>query len=103
MPARVSNFCAIWARPKWLVYVPGDRPKRYEPVAEVPNLATRFLQGQIVPHLHNGLERLDRISDLVKQMPLEERARVSARAIMLRSWEKRGRKFLPMVLKLMSG
>jgi len=38
------------------------RPRvQYEAVAELRNLATRFLQGQVVPHLDSGLERLDRI------------------------------------------
>src|SRR6266478_6924145 len=37
-----------------MVYVPGDRRVHYEAVAELRNLATRFLRDQIVPHLENG-------------------------------------------------
>ena len=84
-----------------MVYVAGDRRVHYEAVAELRNLAARFLRDQIVPHLDSGQARLERISVMVKQLPSEDRARVSARVKMLQSWEKRGKKFLPIVVKIM--
>ncbi len=86
-----------------MVYVPGDRRVHYEAVAELRNLATRFLRDQIVPHLDSGLSRLEHISAMVKQLPAEQRARVNGRVTMLQSWEKKSRKFLPIVVKILGG
>jgi DNA-binding transcriptional regulator GbsR (MarR family) len=84
-----------------MVYVAGDRRVHYEAVAELKNLATRFLRDQIVPDLEQAQARLERMSTLVRQMPPEERARVNGRVKMLQSWSKRGRRFLPLVVKIM--
>src|SRR5438874_9235573 len=59
-----------------MVYIAGDRRVHYEAVAELRNLTTRFLREQIVPHLENGHNRLERIATLVKQMPQTERLRL---------------------------
>ena len=84
-----------------MVYVPGDRRVHYEAVAELRNLITRFLKDQIVPHIELGQQRLERIAGALKQLPPDERARVGARITMLQSWGKRGKKFLPLVVKVM--
>jgi DNA-binding transcriptional regulator GbsR (MarR family) len=84
-----------------MVYVPGDRRVHYEAVAELKNLVTRFLRDQIVPDLEQAQARLEHMSTLVKQLPAEERARVNGRVKMLQSWSKRGRRFLPLVVKIM--
>jgi DNA-binding transcriptional regulator GbsR (MarR family) len=86
-----------------MVYVAGDRRAHYEAVAELRNLSARFLREQIVPHLDNGQARLERIAGMVKQLPAGERARVNGRVTMLQSWGKRGRRFLPVVLKILGG
>src|ERR1035441_8765355 len=62
-----------------MVYMAGERRVHYEAVAELRNLASRFLRDQIVPHLDNGQARLDRIMDMVKQLPSEQRARINGR------------------------
>lgn len=84
-----------------MVYVAGDRRVHYEAVAELRNLVARFLRDQIVPELDIGQARLERIAVMVRQMPAVDRARVNGRVKMLQSWEKRGRKFLPMVVKIL--
>src|SRR5438105_4773740 len=85
------------------VYVPGDRRTHYEAVAELRNLVSRFLRDQIVPHLDSGQEQLGRIAGLVRQLPAADRLRINGRITMLQSWGKRGRRFLPVVLKIMGG
>jgi len=84
-----------------MVYVPNDRRMHFEAVAELRNLVVRFLRDQVVPNLDTSLARLDRISGMVKALPSEERARVAPRVIMLQSWQKKARRFLPMVVKLL--
>jgi DNA-binding transcriptional regulator GbsR (MarR family) len=84
-----------------MVYVPGERRTHYEAVAELRNLATRFLRDQIVPHLDNGQARLERIVEMVKQLSPPERARINGRVRMLQSWERQGRRFLPLVVRML--
>jgi DNA-binding transcriptional regulator GbsR (MarR family) len=84
-----------------MVYVAGDRRVHYEAVAELRNLATRFLRDQIVPHLDSGQVRLERIAGMIKQLSPADRARVGGRVKMLQSWERNGRRFLPLVAKIL--
>jgi DNA-binding transcriptional regulator GbsR (MarR family) len=84
-----------------MVYVAGERRVHYEAVAELRNLATRFLRDQIVPHLGNGQARLERIAEMVKRLPADERARINGRVRMLQSWGRNGRRFLPLVVKIL--
>ncbi len=84
-----------------MVYVAGERRAYYEAVAELRNLATRFLRDQIVPHLDNGQQRLERIAGMVRQLPCGERARINGRVRMLQSWGRKTRRFLPMVVKIL--
>jgi DNA-binding transcriptional regulator GbsR (MarR family) len=84
-----------------MVYVAGERRTHYEAVAELRNLATRFLRDQIVPHLDNGQARLERIADMLRELPLAERARINGRVRMLQSWGRQGRRFLPLVVKIL--
>src|SRR6266404_8449096 len=48
-----------------MVYVPGDRRVHYEAVAELRNLATRFLRDQVAPHLDSAQARLQRIAGMI--------------------------------------
>jgi DNA-binding transcriptional regulator GbsR (MarR family) len=86
-----------------MVYVSGSRRVHYEAVAELRNLATRFLRDRIGPQLDGGLDRIAHIVGMVKLLPAEERARVSGRISLLQSWGKQGRQFLPMIVKLLGG
>lgn len=85
------------------VYIAGDRRVHYEAVAELRNLTTRFLREQVVPHLESGQTRLKRVAGMVKDLPEPDREHVASRVTMLRSWEKNGRRFLPMLVKIMGG
>jgi HTH-type transcriptional regulator, glycine betaine synthesis regulator len=86
-----------------MVYVAGDRRVHYEAVAELRNLATRFLRDQIIPQLDTGLKRIEDIAAMLKQLPADKRAQVSSRVTMLQSWGKKSRKVLPIIVKLMGG
>lgn len=86
-----------------MVYVSGSRRVHYEAVAELRNLVSRFLCDQIVPHLDGGLDRIEHIASLAKNLPAEEQARVRQRISLLQSWGRKGRKFLPVIAKLLGG
>ncbi len=84
-----------------MVYVSGSRRVHYEAVAELRSLVSRFLRDQIMPHLDSGLDRIGQIADLARQLPAAERARVTQRIALLQSWGKKGRKFLPVIVRLL--
>jgi DNA-binding transcriptional regulator GbsR (MarR family) len=84
-----------------MVYSMGDRRIHYEAVAELRNLVTRFLSERVVPHLDSGLERIEHVKQMVKQLPADKRAHLEARVTKLHSWEKKSRRFVGIVTKLL--
>jgi len=86
-----------------MVYVPGDRRVHYEAVAELRNLAGRFLREKIEPQLSEGEERLNRLSAIASELPEVERDHTRRRVGLLRSWSKNGRRVLPLVLRVLGG
>jgi len=85
------------------VYVGGDRRTHYEAVAELRNLAGRFLRQEILTHFEDSETRLDRIATAAQKLSGEEKKHAVARVKMLRSWEKNGRRVLPFLLKILGG
>lgn len=83
------------------VYVVGDRRTHYEAVAELRNLATRYLRDHILPHLDSGLDRVERLSGLVEELSPSEREPVVSRMKMLLSWERNVRRVLPLVARVL--
>lgn len=84
-----------------MVYVAGERRVHYEAVAQLRALVTRFLRDQVLARLDGSLDRIDKMTVLVQDLPLEEQARVRARVCMLQSWEKKTRKIFPVLLKIL--
>jgi hypothetical protein len=85
------------------VLIPGRRPTHYEAVAELRHLVAGFLRDQVLPEVEESQNRLNQIVEMVGRLPAKDRAHVSGRVSMLRSWGKRSRQFLPIVVKLMGG
>jgi DNA-binding transcriptional regulator GbsR (MarR family) len=85
------------------VYVAGERRTHYEAVAELRNLAGRFLRKQILTHFENSDVRLSHIAAQAQKLSGEKRKHAVARVKMLRSWERSGRRVLPFVLKILGG
>ncbi|HXI70573.1 MAG TPA: transcriptional regulator [Verrucomicrobiae bacterium] len=85
------------------VYVAGDRRTHYEAVAELRNLAGRFLHREILSHFEDSDTRLDRIAVAAQNLAGDQRKFVTARVKLLRSWEKNGRRLMPLLLKILGG
>ena len=86
-----------------IVYVPNDRRTHYEAVAHLRHLVGRFLRDKMIPHLDVSITRLGRLSEMVKSAPPENRGHLAKRVATLQTWEKRTRRFLPMLVKLAGG
>lgn len=85
------------------VYVPGDRRVHYEAVAELRNLAGRFLREKIEPHLSDGEERLTKMRDQMNGLSGRHREHAEQRIKMLRSWSKNSKRVLPLVIRVLGG
>jgi DNA-binding transcriptional regulator GbsR (MarR family) len=85
------------------VYVAGDRRTHYEAVAELRNLAGRFLRLQILPHFEDSDNSLNRIAAQTQTLSDEQRRHINERIKLLRRWERTGRRILPIVLKMLGG
>jgi DNA-binding transcriptional regulator GbsR (MarR family) len=83
------------------VYLPGERRTHYEAVAELRNMAGRFLSQQVLPHFHGSTARLDQIGAQISKLPAERRKHVQARVKLLRSWVQNGRRVIPIALKVL--
>ena len=66
------------------VYVAGDRRVHYEAVAELRNLANRFLRQQVLTYFDDSGDRLDRIQAEARELPGGEREFAISRLRMLR-------------------
>jgi DNA-binding transcriptional regulator GbsR (MarR family) len=85
------------------VYRAGERRTHYEAVAELRNLAARFLSHQILPHFDDSSARLDQMAAQAHKLSGEQKKHVIARIKMLRSWERNLRRVFPFVLKILGG
>ena len=79
------------------VYMPGDRRAHYEAVAELRNLANRFLRQQVLTYFEGSEDRLNRIAVEARKLPDGQRDHAVARVKMLKSWERNARLILPLL------
>jgi len=84
-----------------MIEMPGDRRVHYEAVAELRNLAGRFLRDKIEPHLGQCEERLERLARMLDELPAEQREHAGRRITMLRSWSQNSRRVLPLVVRVL--
>jgi len=85
------------------VYVAGDRRVHYEAVAELRNLAGRFVRQQILTNFEDSGTRLERIATEAQKLSGDERKIAVARGKMLKSWEANVRRVLPIILTILGG
>ncbi len=83
------------------VYVAADRRAHYEAVAQLRNLAGRFLRQQVLTYFDDSGSRLDRIATEAQKLPDAQREFALDRVRLLRSWGKNANRVLPLVLKLL--
>ena len=85
------------------VYVAGDRRVHYEAVAELRNLASRFLRQQVFSYFEDSGERLERIEAEAKKLSAVEAEFAINRVKTLRSWAKNSQRILPILVALLGG
>jgi DNA-binding transcriptional regulator GbsR (MarR family) len=85
------------------VEIEDDRRTHYQAVAELRQLAGRFLRDQIGPRLAGSEDRLKRLASATDRLSTAQREHVTSRVIMLQSWNKNTRRVLPLAIKLLGG
>ena len=83
------------------VEIEEDRRTHYEAVAELRQLAGRFLRDQIGPRLAGSESRLKKLTTVANNLSSAERAHVNSRITMLQSWNQNTRRVLPLAIKLL--
>jgi DNA-binding transcriptional regulator GbsR (MarR family) len=85
------------------VYIAGDRRAHYEAVAELRNLAARFLKQQVFSYFEDSGKRLERLGEEAKKLSGEQREFALTRVKMLKSWRRQAKFVLPVLTKLLGG
>lgn len=83
------------------VYVAGTRRDHYLPETELRKLLRGFLREKLEPYFQGGAERLQRIERALRQMPNGEQQLFKARVAKIRNWERQGKRFIPLISKLL--
>lgn len=83
------------------IYLAGDRRVHYEAVAELRNLATRFLRQQVLTYFDDSKARLDRLAIEARNLSGPERDFAIARVGILKSWSRNVKRVLPFVLAIL--
>lgn len=81
-------------------YIPGDRREHYQAEVELRKLVAGFMRDQLEPHLRNGQDRVDRMTGMLGESPPEEQEFLRERIRRLENWQKRAKRGLPLLLKL---
>ena len=80
-----------------------DRRVHYEAVAELRNLASRFLRQRVLANFEDSGERLDRIAVEARKLTSADGDFALGRVKMLKSWSTNVRRILPVLLALLGG
>lgn len=85
------------------VYVSGDRRTLYEPEISLRRLFIGILNENVAPHLKNSGEQVKRLKAQMKEVPETDREVLGRRLEAIEAWRKKGRLFLPVFEKFLSG
>jgi len=84
------------------VYVPNQRRDYYVAQTELRSLLGGFVREQLAPHLDGSMESVRRIEACARQLPAgAKRAFAMQRIQKLRQWERRGKRLLLVMAKLL--
>lgn len=83
------------------LYVAGDRRDHYVAEFDLSRFATAFIKGELQPHLDSGLQRLERMQQLIAELPADGRTVAENRLARLRHWHEKGQSMIPWILKFL--
>ncbi|WP_269542292.1 GbsR/MarR family transcriptional regulator [Cerasicoccus fimbriatus] len=83
------------------VFMIGDRRDYYTPELRLRKLVSGFISDQVQPHLDSGVERLNHMDSLLREIPEDRRSFAENRIQSLRSWHNKMTTILPIVRKLL--
>ena len=84
-----------------VVYQPGDRRDHYTADIELSKFATAFLKEELQPRMERAMERLQRMEQLLEELPPDEREATRVRVARLRHWVEKGQMLLPWAMRLL--
>ena len=79
-------------------YVSGDRRDHFLAETGLRKITSGFLREKVVPDLLVHEEQLQRLRNLLDEIPPGSRSHIEARIQLLQSWRKQARAVLPIVM-----
>ena len=79
-------------------YVAGDRRDHFLVETDLRKITHGFLREKVVPNLLVHEERMERLADLVVELPPGSRPEIESRLRVLETWRKQARALLPVML-----
>ena len=80
-------------------YVAGDRRDHFLVETDLRKITNGFLREKVVPNLLVHEERLERLSDLIGELPSGSRPEIESRIRILQGWRKQARAVLPLMMR----
>lgn len=84
-----------------VVYMPGDRRDHYIADLELSRFATTFIKEELRPRMERGLQRIERMEELMADMDSADRKATKVKIERLKHWLEKGNKMLPWILKFL--
>ncbi len=82
------------------VYVARDRRSFYEAEIRMRRLLGGFLNENVLPHLQSGDDHLEQIFTMLDDSEEDNTELLRQRLESLRQWNKKARKFLPLLMRM---
>ena len=80
-------------------YVPGDRRDHFLVETDLRKITNGFVREKVVPNLLGHEERLERLADLMGELPSGSRPEIESRIQILLSWRTQARALLPLLMQ----
>lgn len=84
-----------------VTYIPGDRRDHYEADLELSQFASTFIRDELQPRVDRALIRIEKMEQLLAELPSESREETQKRVLRLRHWLEKSQNMLPWLLKFL--
>ena len=85
-----------------VTYAPGDRRDHYVADLELSKFATAFIKEELQPRMERASQRIERMEQLLPELPADERRLTEERIERLEHWLDKGQKILPWLVRFMN-
>ena len=85
-----------------ITFLPGDRREFFSAQTELRKLVVGLIKERIQPHLDNGEARIEQMLQSSSKLPAGDRAALTQRVEILKSWRSKMTKALPFIVRFLA-